>query len=84
MASTIDTDYSDLVQAAQPARRVQTLIESLAAYVDTTSIPTRDSYSKVECLHDETSVLDQIRGEFKKEPARSKKVCQRLFHTDLR
>ena len=62
MASKVDIEYLDLVQAAQPARRVQTLIESLAAYVDTASIPAGDGYSKVECPYDEREVLDKIKG----------------------
>ena len=84
MASSVDTDFSGLVQTAQPARRVQILVESLVAYVDTESIPAVDGYSKVECMHDETEVLDKIREEFKREPARSKKVCQCPFDVGIR
>jgi len=63
---------ADLVQNAEPARKVQTLIESLAAYIDITSIPDTDGCSKVQCLYDASEVLVKVREEFKREPARSK------------
>jgi len=74
MSSASSTDYSDLLQDAPPAKKVRALMESLRAYVDIPSIPVKDGYSKVECLYDESEVLVNIREEFKKEPAQSKKI----------
>ena len=47
MTSKGSTDYSDLLQAAELAKKVQTLIEGLAAYVDVASIPAKDGYLTV-------------------------------------
>jgi hypothetical protein len=81
MASNDTTDYSDLAQVAEPARKVQDLIESLAAYFDIMSIPEKEGYTNVECIYDESTVLNEVRDEFKKEPARSKKVSRCLDYS---
>lgn len=74
MTSSSSTDYSDLVQTAKSGHKVRSLVEDFPRYFRVENITEGEGYSKVDCLYDESSVLEEIREEFKKEFVRSKKV----------
>ncbi|ESZ90918.1 hypothetical protein SBOR_8690 [Sclerotinia borealis F-4128] len=60
MASTSNTDCSDLVQVAQSSLVVQGLVKDLSQYFDPDTITEKEGYSRVECLQDESKLLQDI------------------------
>jgi hypothetical protein len=77
MASSSGTDCPDLVQVIKAGDKVQRLVQDLPRYFRVEDIIVAKPYSKVQCVQDESQVLDEVREEFKnelKELSRSKKV----------
>jgi hypothetical protein len=75
MSSSVDADYSDLVQSAELGRKLQDLIGSLVVYFSIESVPEKDGWSKVECPSEE---LDKVKEEFTEEFERSEDVSAKI------
>lgn len=74
MTPSSEDDCLDILQTAPYGDKVQLLAEILTRYFRLETIPDKRAYSKVECMEDESKVLDEVREEFKKEFVRSQKI----------
>jgi len=60
------------VQVARSSDKVQRLVGDVARYFNVKSIVEKAGYSKVECEYDESTVLKDVREEFKRDLNREK------------
>lgn len=64
------------MQSAKSGHKVQQLVADLPRYFSVETVANRASYSKVDCIYDESKILEEIREEYKKEFVRSKRVIE--------